>query len=145
MGIGFRGGNVQRCWCGQPASAGAGTYAGLAYIFVIIPSAVLYHSPFFFSLSTLLCIVVPYVIPQSRTIAVLAAAWAALTAACAVCVVEDNYDYLGGDLRAVLNVMSAQACNDLCVQDAACKSWTWGKKPGTDPSPLGRVLLPEPF
>ena len=62
-----------------------------------------------------------------------------------MCVVEDNYDYLGGDLRAVLNVMSAQACNDLCVQDAACKSWTWGKKPGgalilTSPSALARTL-----
>ena len=71
------------------------------------------------------------VITRSRAIPVLSVACASLTEAYAACVVEDNYDYRGGDLRAVLNVMSAQACNDLCVQDAACKSWTWGKKPGT--------------
>jgi len=48
----------------------------------------------------------------------------------AACVVEVDYNYPHDDLRMVPNVMSAQACNALCVQDAACKSWVFGKKPG---------------
>merc|ERR1712072_1018169 len=46
------------------------------------------------------------------------------------CTIERSYDYLGGDLKRVQNVASAEVCGGLCGKYKACKSWTYGKKAG---------------
>jgi len=46
------------------------------------------------------------------------------------CLIDENYNYPGGDLRSIRNVKSAQKCAERCGKDATCKSWTYGKKQG---------------
>jgi len=44
--------------------------------------------------------------------------------------VQEQTEYPGNDLRAVLNVTSAEACCQECTADLNCVAWTWGSKRG---------------
>ncbi|CAE8583375.1 unnamed protein product [Polarella glacialis] len=44
--------------------------------------------------------------------------------------IESNTVYVGDDLRFVDDVLSAEACCQICSEDASCKSWVWKAKRG---------------
>jgi len=43
--------------------------------------------------------------------------------------IEENYDYPGRDIVSY-KALTADACCSLCIENAQCESWTWGKKRG---------------
>jgi hypothetical protein len=44
--------------------------------------------------------------------------------------VEENTDYPGNDLAAVLRVFTPEACCQECAKNPNCVAWTWGKQRG---------------
>jgi len=46
------------------------------------------------------------------------------------CNIVSDFDFPGSDINFIDNIMSAEACADLCFNYNGCDAWTWGKKPG---------------
>lgn len=42
-------------------------------------------------------------------------------------IVDRHYDYPGGDVAAVQDIKSVEACCDACGKDPKCTSWTWAR------------------